>query len=78
MMNRHEVLALIKVDERLKSIPTIILTSSQLPADIVRSYRLGATCYLNKSSELDGFLNLMKSIKGFWLTRADLPLPAAQ
>jgi two-component system, chemotaxis family, response regulator Rcp1 len=75
-MNGHDVLALIKADDRLKGIPTIILTSSQLPADIMTSYRLGATCFLNKSSELDAFVNLVKSITGFWLTRANLPLPA--
>jgi two-component system, chemotaxis family, response regulator Rcp1 len=77
MMNGHEVLALIKADERLKDIPTIIVTSSQLPADNMRSYRLGATWYLNKSSELDTFLNLMKGLKGLSLTRAEVPLPAA-
>lgn len=77
-MNGHEVLALIKADDRLKSIPIIILTSSQLPSDIRTSYRLGATCSLNKSSEIDAFVNLVKSIKSFWLTRAELPALAAE
>jgi chemotaxis family two-component system response regulator Rcp1 len=77
-MNGHEVLALIKADDRLKGIPTIILTSSQLPADVMTSYRLGATCFLNKTSELDAFVDLVKSITGFWLARVDLPLPAAE
>ena len=66
-MNGREVLALIKDDQKLKSIPTIILTTSRAPADIATSYRLGANCYLNKSSELDAFVNLVKDINDFWL-----------
>jgi two-component system, chemotaxis family, response regulator Rcp1 len=76
-MNGHEVLALIKADGRLKSIPIIILTSSQLPSDTRTSYRLGATHSINKSSEIDAFVTLVKSIKSFSLARAEPPAQAA-
>jgi chemotaxis family two-component system response regulator Rcp1 len=72
-MDGREVLALIKADDRLKSIPTVILTTSEAEADIVKSYHLQANCYLSKPVELEAFENLVKSINDFWLTRAKLP-----
>ena len=75
-MDGREVLAHIKEDDLLKTIPTIILTTSEAEADIVKSYQLQANCYLNKPVQLDAFENLVKSINDFWLTKAQLPLPA--
>jgi CheY-like chemotaxis protein len=72
-MNGREVLARIKADDRLKSIPTLILTTSDAQADIATSYKLQANCYLSKPVELDAFESLVKSINEFWLTRAKLP-----
>jgi two-component system, chemotaxis family, response regulator Rcp1 len=72
-MDGREVLAQIKEDERLKTIPTVILTTSEAEADIVKSYQLQANCYLSKPVELDAFENLVKSINDFWLTKAKLP-----
>ena len=72
-MDGREVLAAIKADDGLKSIPTVILTTSEAEADIVKSYRLQANCYLTKPVQLDAFEGLVKSINDFWLTRAKLP-----
>ena len=72
-MDGRQVLARIKADEDLKSIPTMILTTSDAEGDIVRSYELKANCYLTKPVELDAFENLVKSINDFWLTKAKLP-----
>ena len=72
-MDGREVLAHIKEDEILKTIPTVILTTSEAESDIVKSYQLRANCYLNKPVELDAFENLVKSINDFWLTTATLP-----
>ncbi len=77
-MDGREVLAHIKEDEDLKTIPTIILTTSEAEADIVKSYQLQANCYLNKPVQLDAFENLVKSINDFWLIKAQLPLPVPQ
>jgi chemotaxis family two-component system response regulator Rcp1 len=51
-MDGREVLAHIKEDESLKTIPTCILTTSEAEADILRSYQLQANCYLSKPVEL--------------------------
>ncbi len=72
-MDGREVLALIKGDESLKTIPTVILTTSDAETDIVRSYQLQANAYLTKPVQLDAFESLVKSISDFWLTRVKLP-----
>jgi chemotaxis family two-component system response regulator Rcp1 len=72
-MDGREVLAHIKANERLKTIPTVILTTSEAEADIVKSYQLQANCYLSKPVALDAFEDLVKSINEFWLTKAKLP-----
>jgi chemotaxis family two-component system response regulator Rcp1 len=72
-MDGREVLAQIKEDDRLKLIPTVILTTSDAEADIVKSYQLQANCYLTKPVQLDAFELLVKSINDFWLTKVKLP-----
>jgi chemotaxis family two-component system response regulator Rcp1 len=73
MMDGREVLAHIKADADLKTIPTLILTTSVAEADIVKSYQLQANCYLSKPVQLEAFEGLVKSINDFWLTKAELP-----
>ncbi len=72
-MDGREVLARIKEDDGLKMIPTVILTTSDAEADIVKCYRLQANCYLKKPVQLDAFVSLVKSINDFWLTKVELP-----
>jgi chemotaxis family two-component system response regulator Rcp1 len=72
-MDGREVLAHIKEDDSLKLIPTVILTTSDAEADIVKSYQLQANCYLTKPVQLDAFETLVKSINDFWLTKVKLP-----
>src|ERR1700689_4203909 len=72
-MDGREVLARIKEDSSLKTIPTVILTTSDAEVDIAKSYQLQANCYLNKPVQLDAFENLVKSINDFWLGEVKLP-----
>ena len=72
-MSGREVLAQIKGDDNLKTIPTIILTTSSAEADILKSYELQANCYLTKPVKYDEFESVVKSINEFWLTKAKLP-----
>jgi two-component system, chemotaxis family, response regulator Rcp1 len=72
-MDGREVLAQIKGDESLKTIPIVILTTSDSEADIVKSYQLQANCYLTKPVQFDAFEILVKSINDFWLTQVKLP-----
>src|ERR1700681_2207577 len=72
-MDGREVLAHIKKDEGLKTIPTVILTTSDAEVDILKSYQLQANCYLIKPVQFDAFASLVKSINDFWLTKVKLP-----
>src|SRR5271156_6147277 len=72
-MDGREVLAHIKEDATLKTIPTVILTTSEAEVDVVKSYQLHANCYLTKPVQLDAFESLVKSINDFWLTKVKLP-----
>jgi chemotaxis family two-component system response regulator Rcp1 len=72
-LDGREVLALIKNDEDLKIIPTIILTTSDDESDVMISYQLKANCYLRKPAQWDAFDGLVRSINAFWLTKAKLP-----
>jgi len=72
-MDGREVLARIKKDDNLKSIPTIVLTTSEAEADILKSYQLQANCYLTKPVRLDEFETIVKSVNDFWLNKVRLP-----
>lgn len=72
-MDGREVLSHIKTDPLLRTIPTLILTTSDSEEDILRSYELQANCYLRKPVQLEAFEGLVKSINEFWLTRVKLP-----
>jgi CheY-like chemotaxis protein len=71
----RQVLAEIKADADLKTIPVVILTTSKADEDILRSYDLHANCYVTKPVDLDQFITVVKSIEDFWLTIVALPKP---
>ncbi|MBA3678072.1 MAG: response regulator [Sphingosinicella sp.] len=69
----HEVLRHIRSDDRLKEIPTVILTTSDAATDINQSYSLQANSYLSSPVQLDKFEGLVRSINDFWFEKAKLP-----
>jgi len=71
-----EVLEEIKESPPLKSIPIAILTTSASDADIPRTYRLHANCYVTKPVDLDGFLKVVKSIDNLMPSVVRLPREA--
>lgn len=68
-----EVLSNIKADPSLAKIPVVIFTTSQANSDIIRSYKLGANCYLKKPGNLPEFVAVVQSMAEFWLGFASLP-----
>jgi CheY-like chemotaxis protein len=72
-MDGRQVLARVKADDSLKTIPTVILTTSEAPADILRSYQLQANSYVSKPVQLERFESVIRSVNDFWLTKAKLP-----
>jgi len=69
----REVLSEIKEDPGLRSIPVVILTTSQAEEDIIRAYDHNANCYITKPVDFDQFMKVVKSIEDFWLTVVKLP-----
>jgi chemotaxis family two-component system response regulator Rcp1 len=74
--NGQEVLADIKLDPRLRTIPVVILTTSADEEDVLKSYQLHANCYITKPVDLDQFLRVIRAIDSFWLTIVKLPRDA--
>ena len=68
-----EVLAEIKQDPILQSIPVVVLTTSQAEQDVVRTYQLHANCYIVKPVNLDQFMGVIRSLESFWLAVVKLP-----
>ena len=69
----REVLAEIKSNHGLKTIPVVIISSSEAEQDIIKSYDLNANCYVTKPVNFDQFIKVVQSINDFWLTIVKLP-----
>ena len=69
----REVLAELKADDHLKTIPIVVLTTSRAEQDVLRAYQLNANCYINKPVDFNQFLEVVRSIESFWLFVVTLP-----
>lgn len=69
----REVLKHIRAEENLKTIPVVILTTSDSATDINYSYNLHANSYLSKPVQLEKFESIVLSINDFWFKQAKLP-----
>jgi CheY-like chemotaxis protein len=69
----REVLEEIKSDETLRSIPVVVLTTSQAEEDILRSYNLHANAYVAKPVDFERFIDVIRQIDDFFVTVVKLP-----
>jgi CheY-like chemotaxis protein len=69
----REVLSEIKGDPELRSIPVVVLTTSQADEDIVRSYSLHANAYVTKPVDFDQFITVVRQIDEFFVSVVKLP-----
>ncbi|MFF8732779.1 response regulator [Streptomyces sp. NPDC015171] len=69
-MNGRELLAVIKEDEDLRTIPVVVLTTSSAPEDVTGAYRKHANAYVTKPVNLDDFERAVQSIDMFYLETA--------
>ncbi len=72
-MDGREVLKAIKVDDNLKKIPVVILTTSAADEDILKSYSHHANCFITKPIDFDQFIKVVQSIEEFWFAIVKLP-----
>jgi two-component system, chemotaxis family, response regulator Rcp1 len=76
-LSGHETLVAIKDDPALRSIPILVLTTSNTPSDVERSYDAHANSYLRKPISYSQLVQLMRRVEQFWLGAAVLPSLAA-
>jgi len=69
----REVLAEVKDDERLRTIPVVVLTTSQAEEDVLRSYDLHANAYVTKPVDFDRFIGVVRQIDQFFVSVVKLP-----
>ena len=72
-MDGRELLAEMKKDPELQTIPVVIFTTSDSDQDVVSMYNLHASCYVTKPLDFEQFTKIVKEIKGFWFTIVKLP-----
>jgi two-component system response regulator len=72
-LHGREVLARVKANPHLQTIPVIVLTSSQAESDVINSYKLMASSYLRKPGNWNEFEEMVKSLNEFWFKRVKLP-----
>lgn len=70
----REVLEVVKADENLKTIPVIILTTSNDKRDVEDCYRNGANSYVQKPVDFRAFLSAVQSLKEFWFEIVLIPV----
>lgn len=68
-----EVLARIKNDDVLKVIPVVMLTTSDSEKDIMDSYQNHANCYITKPVDFQKFMDVVQTVKNFWINIVQLP-----
>ncbi|WNG32702.1 response regulator [Archangium minus] len=69
----REALKEIKSDPSLKLIPIVVLTTSKAEEDILRSYNLGANCFITKPVTFDGLVDVVKVLDKHWFQIVELP-----
>lgn len=68
-----EVLQWLRMQETLKRIPVVVLTSSQQDRDVNAAYDIGVNSYLVKPVEFDGLLQMLKTVNMYWLMLNERP-----
>ncbi|MFZ6639659.1 response regulator [Undibacterium sp. TC4M20W] len=72
-MDGIEVLKYLKADNKTKSIPVVILTSSAECSDVTESYKLGVNSYLVKPVDFDAFMNVVAQVGLYWTVTNKAP-----
>jgi two-component system response regulator len=72
-MDGRTFLSEMRTDKSLRTIPVVVLTTSQTEEDIFKSYQLGANCFITKPVGLAEFSKVVNAIEDFWFTIVCLP-----
>jgi two-component system response regulator len=73
-----EVLRELKTDPRTRSIPVVLLTSSDIESDVARGYQLGANSYVQKPVDFERFRMTVRHLGLYWMTMNEPPIVSHQ
>jgi two-component system response regulator len=68
-----DVLRRLRIDERTRALPVVVLTTSREPSDIAACYECGANSYIAKPVDFDAFVRAMQQIANYWLRLNEIP-----
>jgi len=74
-INGMEVLRQLRADERTRTIPVVILTSSKEDRDLLKSYNLGCNSYVQKPVIFEDFVSAVRNLGLYWLLLNEPPIP---
>ncbi|MEL7543826.1 MAG: response regulator [Pseudomonadota bacterium] len=77
-MDGREALSRIKADPHLKLIPVVVLTTSKAEEDIVRTYDLGVSSFIQKPVTFDGLVDVVRTLNRYWIEIVHLPPTTAR
>ena len=72
-MDGHTFLETLKDDDAFRSIPIVVLSTSGSADDVFKSYQEGANSYIQKPSDLSGYIGMVKEIRNYWFEYCTLP-----
>ena len=73
VMNGHEVLAEVTADEKLQTLPIVVLTTSDDERDVLDSYKLRCSSYITKPVDFGQFQKVVQELGDYWFTVVILP-----
>lgn len=73
VIDGHEVLRQVKADISLRSIPVVVMTTSEQEGDILRTYDLGVNSFITKPVVMDKFVETVRDLGRYWLEIVSLP-----
>jgi len=74
-LDGRDVLKAIRSDPRLARLAVVVLTTSKLESDIVKSYQLGCNSFITKPVEIDDFIRTIGQLGSYWFELVTLPEP---
>lgn len=74
VIDGRDVLAEIKEDKSLRSVPVLVLTTSRAEEDVIKSYNMHANCFITKPVDMERFIEVVKTIEEFWFNIVKLPM----
>ena len=72
-MNGKEALGAIRADQKLRSIPVVVLSTSTAEQDVHKSYDLGANSFISKPTEFSHFMDVIRTLEEYWVRSVTLP-----